>query len=162
MSTPSSCDNPHASGGRYPECPPDAHAQPSELPCDPARTYPGRGLVLLWFQTVGRTSAHNEMPAQGGSAFSPAGFLPFAVFTTSGLSAAFATSGPSAAFSTYGPSVGLFWRLRLGASALRRNAARFICAWYSRTRASSRVPEYLQSRIALKQRAVENGHSQRF
>ena len=112
----------------------------SFLATPPGHT-PGRGLVLLWLQPVGRASARNETPAQDGCAYSPAGFL------------------PSAAFATSGPSVGIFWRLRLGASAQR--SAVYLRA-DSRTRASSRAPEYFQSRIALKQRTVENVHSQRF
>ena len=52
-----------------------------------------------------------------------------------------------------------FCSLRFGASAQR--SAVYLRA-DSRTRASSRAPEYFQSRIALKQRTVENVHSQRF
>ena len=76
----------------------------------PRPDIPPGGVWFYYGSSLSGAPARNETPAQDGSAYSPAGFLPFAVFTTSGLSAAFATSGPS---------VGIFWRLRLGASAQR-------------------------------------------
>lgn len=98
-------------------------------------------------------------PAQGGSAYSPAGFLLSAASAPSAASAAFLPSAPSAAFAPSAASAAF------GPSAPRRFVAtqRGLPACGTQGQGPpSRVPEYFQNRIALKQRTVENAHSQRF
>ena len=140
MSTPSSCDNPHASGGRYPECPPDAHAQPSELPCNPARTYPRAGSGFIMAPACRARQRATKHRRRTVARIRLPGFCRLRHFRRL-------------------RRLRHFCRLRFGASAQR--SAVYLRA-DSRTRASSRAPEYFQNRTALKQRTVENVHSQRF
>ena len=111
----------------------------SFLATPPGHT-PGRGLVLLWLQPVGRASAHNETPRRTVARIRLPGFCRLRHFRRL-------------------RRLRHFCRLRFGASAQR--SAVYLRA-DSRTRASSRAPEYFQNRTALKQRTVENVHSQRF
>ena len=100
----------------------------------PPGTYPGRGLLLFWLQTAGRVSARNGAPAQGGMR------IRLSVLCQLRHLRHLRHQGS----------------LRLGAKQRGSPAGGL------KDKALHAAPEYFQSRIALKQRTVENVHSQRF